>query len=113
MQERGADLVVFFNAKLDVIRDHEIPDALHVLADPKRQVYDPLGTTRVSKLELMTGILPALRALADGHVPSLTSADMQRLGADAAVDAEGEVVRLHVATSPDDRLAPAELVAAL
>ena len=67
----------------------------------------------MSKLRLATGILPALRAAADGHLPSLTSADMQRLGADAAVDADGEIVLLHRATSPDDRLDPAALQAAL
>ena len=96
-----------------MIRAHEIPDAMHVLADPRRQVYDPLGTVRVSKLKLMTGVVPALRALAEGHVPSLTRSDMQRLGADAVVDAEGEIVFLHAASSPDDRVDPRRLTAAL
>ena len=31
----------------------------------------------------------------------------------AAIDADGEIVRLHVASSPSDRLDPAELIAAL
>jgi hypothetical protein len=114
MQAVGADLVVFFNARADVVRGSEIPDALHVLADPKRRVYDPLGTTRSSWLSLgLSSVEAGIRAVAAGELPKATRADMQRLGADAAVRADGEVALLHRATSPDDRLDPAELVAAL
>jgi hypothetical protein len=114
MQSLGADLVVFFNAKPDVIRGSEIPEALHVLADPKRQVYDPLGTTRISLIALsLASAVAGAKALAAGELPKATRADMQRLGADAAVLADGEIALLHPATSPDDRLDPAELIAAL
>jgi hypothetical protein len=110
----GADLVVFFNARPDVIRGSEIPEALHVLADPRRQVYDPLGTTRIAWLSLgLSSVEAGVRALAAGELPKATRADMQRLGADAAVRADGEIALLHRATSPDDRLDPADLIAAL
>ncbi|MEA2124238.1 MAG: hypothetical protein QOI80_1020 [Solirubrobacteraceae bacterium] len=114
MQADGADLVVFYNAKLDVLRGQNLPDALHVLADPRRQVYKPLGTTRMSAVGLVTSqIGPGLKALAKGEVAKATRADMQRLGADVAVRADGEIALLHVATSPDDRADPADLIAAL
>jgi hypothetical protein len=114
MQGAGADLVVFYNAKPELLAQHEPPDALHVLADPRRQVYDPLGTTRMSKLALLTTqVVPGAKALAKGELPQATRSDMQRLGADVAVRADGEIALLHRATSPDDRLDPAELIAAL
>jgi hypothetical protein len=52
-------------------------------------------------------------AAAQGKLPKLTSADMLRLGADVAVRADGEIATLHRARNPDDRIALAELVAAL
>jgi hypothetical protein len=114
MQEADADLVVFYNAKPELLAQHEPPDALHVLADPRRQVYDPLGTTRMSKLALLTTqVVPGAKALAKGELPQATRSDMQRLGADVAVRADGEIALLHRATSPDDRLDPAALIAAL
>lgn len=114
MREAGGELVVFYNAKPEVLRGHDLPDALHVLADPRRQVYDGLGTTRMSKLGLVTKqIVPAVKALAQGEIAKATRADMQRLGADVVVDADGEVVFIHRATSPDDRVDPRELVAHL
>lgn len=114
MQEAGADLVVFYNTKLEVVRAGDVPDALHVLADPRRTVYDPLGTTRMSKLGLVTKqIVPAVKALAQGEIAKATRSDMQRLGADVAVDADGEIVFIHRATSPDDRVDPRTLIAAL
>jgi hypothetical protein len=114
MQAKGADLVVFFNAKPDVVRSSEIPDALYVLADPRRRVYDPLGTTRISWLSLgLSSVGSGVKALAAGELPKATRADMQRLGADAVVRADGEIALLHRATSPDDRLDPAGLIAAL
>lgn len=114
MQAKGADLVIFYNAKPALLEAHEMPAALHVLADPRRAVYDPLGTTRMSKLALVTTqIVPGAKALAKGEIPQATRSDMQRLGADVAVGADGEIALLHRATSPDDRLDPAELIAAL
>ncbi len=114
MQSLGADLVVLFNARLDVIRGSKIPEALHVLADPSRKVYDPLGTTRISVLDLSRrSVVASAKALAAGELPKATRADMRRLGADVAVRADGEIALLHRATDPDDRLDPAELIAAL
>lgn len=106
-------LVVFFNATLDVARKAELPEGVLVLADPKRQVYDALGTKRVSRIALLTSVPAAFEAALHGRFPHLTSADMQRLGADAAVTADGEIATLHVATSPEDRVRAADLIAAL
>jgi hypothetical protein len=102
--------VVFANASLDVARGYEVD----VLADPRAEVYKALGTRRQSPVPLVTKSLAGgLRSLREGMLPRATRADMLRLGADAAVDADGEIVLLHLADSPDDRLPPRELVAAL
>lgn len=106
-------LVVFFNAKLEVAREAGLPADVTVLADPRRHVYDALGTKRISKLALLKSLPAGLDAARRGRLPHLTRSDMQRLGADVAVRADGEIARLHVATSPADRLATAELIAAL
>ena len=105
--------MVFFNARLEVAREAELPDAVTVLADPRRQVYDALGTRRISKLALLTSLPAGLDAALHGRLPHLTKSDMQRLGADVAVRADGEIARLHVASGPSDRVAVSELIAAL
>ena len=100
---------MFAPAKLAVAREYE----LDVLADPRAEVFKALGTQRQSPVKLVTTqALPALKSLREGMLPRATKADMLRLGADAAVDAEGEIVLLHVATSADDRLPPEQLAAA-
>lgn len=102
--------MVFANAKLDVARgyDHD------VLADPRAEVYEAVGAGRASPATLVArSIGGGLRALREGMLPRATRADMLRLGADVAVDADGEIALLHLATSADDRLPPERLIAAL
>ena len=102
--------MVFAPASLEVARQYE----LDVLADPGASVFKALGTERASPVGLVTkGLTGAVRSLREGMVPRATKADMLRLGADAAVDASGEIVLLHLAADADDRLAPERLVAAV
>jgi hypothetical protein len=114
----GGELVVFYNAEVGLIeswrgKGADLPGDLTVLADPSAGVYKALGTTRQSYAKLLTNSVGgAVRSAREGRLPRLTSADMQRLGADAAVRADGEIAKLHLASSPDDRLPLSALVAA-
>jgi hypothetical protein len=102
--------VIFSNAKLEIAREYEY----EVLADPEAEVFKALGTKRQSPGPLVAkSMVGGLKSLSQGMVPRATKADMLRLGADAAVDADGEIVLLHIATSADDRMATEELLAAL
>lgn len=102
--------MVFAPASLAVARQYE----LDVMADPRASVFTALGTKRASPIPLVTrSVIGGLKSLREGMLPHATKADMLRLGADAAVDAEGEIVLLHVASSADDRLPPEDLIAAL
>ena len=116
----GGDLVVFFNADIDMVeswRDgaHDFPRDLAVVADQRAAVYDGLATRRSgSYLQLARGSIgPVITSARERRFPRLTKADMLRLGADAAVRPDGEIALLHRARSPDDRLALPELVGAL
>jgi hypothetical protein len=120
MEELGGELVVFFNAAPKLVaswrrKDDQIPDDLPVLADRDAVLYEKLGTIRrQNPLGLVPGSVgPLLGAAARGRLPKLTSADMLRLGADVAVRADGEIAILHRARNPADRVALADLVAAL
>lgn len=113
-------MVIFFNAELPLVeswrgRDDEIPDDLPALADPEAIVYKALGTKRAGNyVSLMRGSIgPVLKSAREGRFARATSADMLRLGADVAVRADGEIAKLHLAGSPDDRLPISDLVAAL
>jgi hypothetical protein len=102
--------VVFANTSSEVARDYEVD----VLSDPRAEVYKALGTRRQSPVPLVAKSLAGgLRSLREGMLPRATRADMLRLGADAAVDGNGEILLLHLAESADDRLPPEELIAAL
>ena len=102
--------MIFANAKLDVAREYDFD----VLADPRAEVFNALGTKRTSAGPLVArSVVGGLKSLREGMVPRATRADMLRLGADAAVDADGEIVLLHIATGADDRRDPRELIAAL
>ena len=102
--------MIFANARLDVAREYDHD----VLADPRAEVYEALGTKRTSPVPLVARSLAGgLRSLREGMLPRATRADMLRLGADVAVGPDGEIALLHVATSADDRLPPEELIAAL
>jgi hypothetical protein len=120
IQRLNGELIVFFNATAKLVdawwsADDQVPEDLPVLADETAAVYDDLGTIRrQTPLGLVPGSIGALfGAAAQGKLPKLTSADMLRLGADVAVRADGEIATLHRARNPDDRIALAELVAAL
>jgi hypothetical protein len=119
IQSLGGDLVVFYNASPALLQEWrgkgaDLPDDLDVLADPQAELYEALGTTRLGVGKLLAGSLGGgLRSAREGRFPRLTSTDMQRLGADVAVRPDGEIAKLHLATSPDDRISIAELVAAL
>lgn len=102
--------MVFAPASVEVARQYE----LDVLADPRAGVFKAIGTERASPVGLITkGMAGAVKSLRQGLVPHATKADMLRLGADAAVDAEGEIVLLHLAKDADDRLPPERLVSGL
>lgn len=116
----GGELVVFYNAELELVeswrrRADGFPDEVAVIADPRGALYDELGTIRRSNyLSLARGSVgAALRSAAHGRLPRATSADMLRLGADAAVRPDGEIALLHRATAPHDRTPMDELVASL
>jgi hypothetical protein len=116
----GGELVIFFNASAELVASwradaSEIPADVPVVADPTATLYDGLGTVRRSNyLSLARGSVGAvIRSASQGRLPHATSADMLRLGADAAVRADGEIARLHLASTPDDRVALPELVDSL
>ncbi len=119
IQSLGGELVVFYNAPVELLEEWrgkgaDLPGDLDVLADPKAELYKALGTTRLGVGKLLAGSLGGgMRSAREGRFPRLTSTDMQRLGADVAVRPDGEIAKLHLATSPDDRIPMAELVAAL
>ena len=76
--------------------------------------YEALGTTRQNPVSLMTkAIGGGIRSAREGIFAKPTRADMLRLGADAAVDAHGNLILLHVAGSADDRLPIADLIEAI
>jgi hypothetical protein len=113
-------MVIFFNAPLRMVEAWRrgvdwLPDEIDVVADPDATLYDALGTQRKSGyLSLMRGqVGPALKSAREGKFAHLTRADMLRLGADVAIGADGEILKLHLATSPEDRIEMRELVAAL
>ncbi len=119
IQSLGGDLVVFYNARMELLQEWrgkgaDLPEDLDVLADPGAELYKALGTTRIGVGKLLAGSVGgAVRSAREGRFPRLTATDMQRLGADVAVRPDGEIAELHLATSPDDRIPVGELVAAL
>lgn len=120
IRQLGGDLVVFFNSPPAMAESWRattewVPDDLAVVADANATVYEALGTVRHgTPLGLARGSIgPVLKAAAQGRLPKLTSADMLRLGADAAVRADGEIARLHRAGTPDDRIPVSDLVSSL
>jgi hypothetical protein len=112
-------LVVFYNADLSLVQEWadahpDVAGRMRVVADRRGEVYRALGTRRQDPVRLMTSSIgPGLKSLRQGLLPKATRADMLRLGADVAIDAEGEITRLHLASSPDDRLGPEELLGVL
>ncbi len=119
MRSIPTELVLFYNADLPLVQEWvdahpDVADGLRVVADEKAVVYRALGTRRQDPVRLLGGsVLAGLKSARQGLVPKLTRADMLRLGADAAVDAAGNIVLPHVASSPDDRLPIEDLIGAL
>ena len=119
MRSTSTELVLFYNADLSLVQEWvdshgDVAAGLRVVADEKAVVYRALGTRRQDPVRLIGGsVLAGLKSARQGLVPKLTRADMLRLGADVAVDASGEIVLLHLASSPDDRLPIEDLVDAL
>lgn len=114
----GARLLVAFNADVALVeawvRETDPPGGVLVGADPDAELYEALGTTRQGVVPLLAkSMLGGLRSARQGMLPSATRADMQRLGADVAVRADGEIALLHLAQSADDRIGPEPLLAAL
>jgi hypothetical protein len=119
-EREGTELVIFFNAKLPLVEawrrtQKDLPADIPVLADPDATVYDALGTERKSNYaSLMRGSLgPLWKSAREGRFAHATRADMLRLGADVAVRPDGEIAKLHIAHSMDDRVPVRELVDAL
>jgi hypothetical protein len=115
----GAALVIVFNADAQMVADWkrsvDLPaDGVHVVADPGAELYRALGTDRLDPVRmLLRGFKGAIRSAREGLWAKPTRADMLRLGADVAVDANGNVALIHRATSPDDRLPTERLLEAL
>ena len=111
--------MIFYNADPSLVQEWvdahpDVADGLRVVADADGVVYRALGTRRQDPVRLIGGsVLAGLKSARQGLVPKLTRADMLRLGADAAVDASGEIVLLHVASSPDDRVPIEDLIDAV
>ena len=85
-----------------------------VVADPDAEVFESLGTIRQNPVSLMTkAIGGGIKSAREGIFPKPTRADVLRLGADAAVDAHGNILLLHLADSADDRLPIADLIDAI
>ena len=112
-------LVIFYNADLALVEDWVAAQpavagaARAVVADERALVYEALGTTRQDPVRLVAkSVVGGMKSLAKGMVPKATRADMLRLGADVAVGADGEILLLHRATSPDDRLPVEQLLTA-
>jgi hypothetical protein len=119
IEQQGASVVVFFNADLDLVEDwHKgaghMPADYLVVADPDAEVFESLGTIRQNPVSLMTkAIGGGIKSAREGIFPKPTRADVLRLGADAAVDAHGNILLLHLADSADDRLPIADLIDAI
>jgi hypothetical protein len=118
IRARGAKLVVVFNADVEMVSDWKksagLPPEVLVVADPEAMLYRELGTERSDPVRLMIkGFTGAIRSARDGLWSKPTRADMLRLGADVAVDADGNISLLHLASGPDDRLPTERLLAAL
>ena len=112
-------LVVFYNADVSVAQEwaDEHPQVAGsvraVVADRRGEVYRALGTKRTDPVRLIgRSLLAGAKSARQGILPKATKADMLRLGADAVVDADGEIVFLHLADTPDDRVPVEQLLTA-
>ena len=92
----------------------DLPSGIRVAADPKAQLYKDLGTERQDPVTLVVRSLKgALTSAREGLFAKPSRSDMLRLGADVAVDPDGNMALLHRADSADDRLPTRDLLAAL
>lgn len=107
-----------FNADAEMVdswrRKADLPEAVLVVADPEASLYRELGTERQDPVSLvLKSIKGGIRSAGQGLLPRATRTDMLRLGADVAVDANGDITLLHRATGADDRLPVERLVEAV
>ena len=112
-------LVVFYNADISVAQEwaDAHPDVAGsvraVVADRRGEVYRALGTKRTDPVRLIGGsVVAGLKSARQGILPRATKADMLRLGADVVVGADGEIVFVHLADTPDDRVPVEQLLTA-
>ena len=118
VQAMGGDIAVFFQADPDYVdmwfAKSSLPQDLPVASDPDAELYTALGTVRASWRTLLLGSpKPMIEAWRNGHRPLASGQDYQRMGADVAVRADGEVALLHVCKVATDRVPTQQLVAAL
>jgi hypothetical protein len=109
---------VVFNADVQMVADWrrtaDLPAEALVVADPEAMLYRELGTERLDPLRLIVkGFAGALRSAREGIWARPTKTDMLRLGADVAVDSDGNITLLHLASSADDRLPTGRLLESL
>ena len=107
-----------FNADSAMVDDWrrkaDLPEDVLVVADAKASLYRELGTERQDPVSLiLKSIKGGIRSARQGLLPRATRTDMLRLGADVAVDQNGDITLLHLASGADDRLPVEQLVAAV
>ncbi len=110
--------VVFFDAtdRLgDYRRHHGVPDAIRLVADPERRVYDAFGIDRGSWWRVWgpRTIRAYARLLGRGRRYHRHEGDSLQLGGDVVVGADGRVVEVFRPPDPDARPSVDELLAAL
>lgn len=118
VQALGGDIAVFFQADPAYVDmwfpKSSLPQDLPVATDADSTLYTALGTVRASWKTLLLGSpKPMIEAWRNGHRPKNSGQDYQRMGADAAVTADGDVALLHVCKTATDRVPTEQLVAAL
>jgi hypothetical protein len=118
VQALGGDIAVFFQADPAYVDmwfpRSTLPPDLPVASDPDAGLYRDLGTMRASWRTLLLGSpRPMIEAWRNGYRPTASGQDYQRMGADVAVTADGEVALLHVCKDATDRVPTADLVAAI
>ena len=92
----------------------DLPGSVRVAADPEAQLYKDLGTARHNPVTLIIrSFKGAWQSAREGLFATPSRSDMLQLGADVAVDSDGNMALLHRADSADDRLPTSDLLAAL
>lgn len=117
IREAGGELVIVLPIdarRAGLWREMEGLEDVIALADPAHELYRALGAAR-PRIPLWvlrpSTLLAEVSAVRHGNRPGYSKRDDGlQLGLDAIIARDGEIVVLHRASSPSDRLAPAELV---